>query len=209
MVNSGIYAITNTVNGNRYIGSSANISKRWSGHKKGLNNNNHHSGYLQNAWNKYGAENFEFSMLECCEIDHLLEREQFYIDNESPAYNMRPTAGSNLGIKFSDAARRNMRAAHMGNTNHLGHEHTEASLEKMRAAHKGKPGHKHTPETLALLSGRVVSAATRALLSAAGLGNTNCLGHAVTEETRLKISLANKLAWAKRKAQMQPRLEAA
>lgn len=50
----GIYQILNVENGHCYIGSSENITKRWSQHKSVLRHNNHHSGYLQNAYNKYG-----------------------------------------------------------------------------------------------------------------------------------------------------------
>lgn len=199
MANSGIYAITNTLNGHVYIGSAVNISQRWGQHTRHLNKNSHHSDYLQRAWDKYGADCFEFSVLEYCEAEWLLRWEQTFIDNEHPEYNVSPTAGSSLGVKHTDAAKHNMSLAGKG---------------------------KHTPsiEARALMSA-VLKGNTRCLgntltdehkhnLSVAGKGknkgNKNCLGRIVSEETRLKIGLANKLAWAKRKAaQMQPRLETA
>jgi len=53
---SGIYQIKNTLNGKFYVGSAVNIKQRWSTHISSLNKNNHHSGHLQNAWNKYGVD---------------------------------------------------------------------------------------------------------------------------------------------------------
>ena len=79
----GIYKIENKINGKIYIGQSNNIYKRWYSHKNSLRRNVHDNDYLQNAWNKYGEENFEFSIVEICEndVDVLNSREQFYIDN--------------------------------------------------------------------------------------------------------------------------------
>ena len=99
---SGIYKITNIVNNHCYIGSAINIEGRWRTHKSFLNKGKHHSIYLQRAWNKYGENNFEFSILEKCEDSLLIEREQFYFEEINPEYNICKIAGSCLGIKFSD-----------------------------------------------------------------------------------------------------------
>lgn len=40
---SGVYAITNTATGKRYIGSAVNIKKRWREHLHNLRKNKHHS----------------------------------------------------------------------------------------------------------------------------------------------------------------------
>lgn len=168
---SGVYSITNTLNGHVYIGSAVNISRRWSQHTLLLNRNCHHSGHLQNAWNKYGSDNFEFTVLEYCEIDYLTRCEQFYIDSEYPAYNMSPTAGSNLGIKFSVEARANMSEAHLGKS---GRKHTEATRLKISEAHKGM----HP------------SVEARANMSEVQKGNTNSLGYTHTDAARANMSLA-------------------
>ena len=72
---SGIYKITNILNGKSYIGLSSNIKQRWVQHKRNLNNNVHHNLHLQSAWNKYGKKYFTFSVLEYCDLDILPERE--------------------------------------------------------------------------------------------------------------------------------------
>lgn len=95
---SGIYGITNIQNGKIYIGSSKHIYQRWKEHIRALNKNKHHSIHLQNAWNKYGEDNFIFEVIETCKEELLLEREQYYIDLHSSAdyyygYNESEFAG--------------------------------------------------------------------------------------------------------------------
>ena len=65
---SGIYKITNTLNGKYYIGSSNDISgssdSRWETHVRRLKSNTHCNAHLQSAWNKHGEFSFMFSVLE-------------------------------------------------------------------------------------------------------------------------------------------------
>ena len=77
---TGVYVIKCQSNGLIYIGSSVNIRKRWSEHINTLNRNTHGNNYLQNAWNKYGQENFDFSVLDICESEKLQMKEQFYLN---------------------------------------------------------------------------------------------------------------------------------
>ena len=104
----GIYIILNLYNGMIYVGSAINFKERWRGHYKALNGNCHGNKYLQAAWNIYGLEAFQFTIVEIVEdTSKLLEIEQLWIDasnccNRDIGYNLNPTAGSNLGIKWSD-----------------------------------------------------------------------------------------------------------
>lgn len=72
----GIYKITSP-NSKIYIGQSTNIEKRWSTYKrlqcKGQT-------LLYRSLNKYSPENHLFEVLEFCEIDVLIERENYYKD---------------------------------------------------------------------------------------------------------------------------------
>ena len=79
-----IYAITNKINNNQYIGSTNDYKRRWHKHLWSLKTGQHHSNALQRAWDKYGEDNFEFSILEECEVSIQFEREQFYIDTLQP-----------------------------------------------------------------------------------------------------------------------------
>lgn len=55
-----IYEIQNTVTNFKYIGCSKHVQRRWKEHKRELNSNKHGNGHLQNAWSKYGPDNFNF-----------------------------------------------------------------------------------------------------------------------------------------------------
>jgi group I intron endonuclease len=88
----GIYRIKNKINEKCYYGSSKNIEKRWKTHLNQLINGKHINCILQNAWNKYGKDNFIFEIVEECELENLFETEQKYID----------TCGDyNIGLKAS------------------------------------------------------------------------------------------------------------
>ena len=90
---SGIYIITNKINNKVYIGQSVDIRTRWWNHRCELNRNNHYNRHLQGAWNKYGEDNFDFSILEECTQDDLNNREVYWIDK----YNStNPKNGYNL-----------------------------------------------------------------------------------------------------------------
>ena len=61
----GIYAIVNTVTGKTYIGMArTSFGVRWSTHRSTLNRQCHENRYLQEDWLKYGADAFEFRILE-------------------------------------------------------------------------------------------------------------------------------------------------
>lgn len=72
---AGIYAITNTVNGKIYIGStSTGFRQRWSVHRACLGGGYHHNPHLQHSWDKYGKDTFEFDVLE-----HLHKQEELHL----------------------------------------------------------------------------------------------------------------------------------
>lgn len=110
MTVSGIYVISQVGTNRCYIGSSAAIRQRLYCHRKLLNQGKHHSHFLQNAWNKHGAEAFEFSVIEECAPELLLAIEQRYIDAFNPEFNVCKTAGSRRGVPQSPAARAKIRA---------------------------------------------------------------------------------------------------
>ena len=75
----GVYEIVNVVNNKRYIGQSININTRFRAHKNKLRNNQHRNAYLQNAWNKYGENNFTFNIIKICSEADLDKFEKQYI----------------------------------------------------------------------------------------------------------------------------------
>jgi group I intron endonuclease len=101
---SGIYKIVNKINGKYYVGSSKEIFERWNSHLRSLEKGQHHSNYLQKAWNKYKSINFTFEIIELISDEKLKEVEQVYLDkafiyeNGESTYNASPnsTGGSCL-----------------------------------------------------------------------------------------------------------------
>lgn len=116
----GIYEIINLINNKSYIGSSSDISRRFLSHQSKLKNLIHPNTHLQNAWNKYGENAFEFRILEACKKDELLEKEQEWLDfyrfNNlwDLLYNIRIIVSSNLGISFSEESRKRISKAQKG-----------------------------------------------------------------------------------------------
>lgn len=75
-----IYLIRNLITNKVYVGSSIHAPKRMRGHSRVLILGKHGNRYLQNAWRKYGAENFTFEIVEKCIAADRREREQWWID---------------------------------------------------------------------------------------------------------------------------------
>lgn len=89
----GIYKIENRLSGKFYIGSSSNLYRRYSDHLRELERNTHSNPKLQASWNKYGRDNFEFSIIEECSLFELQNREQYYIDTLAPYFNIAMEVG--------------------------------------------------------------------------------------------------------------------
>lgn len=207
MLASGIYTIRNPLNGREYVGSAVAFRYRWNKHRSELNRGIHHSAKLQNAWNKYGADAFEFRVLLVCAKKDLLFYEQRALDTIRPFYNTAKVAGSVLGIKrppITAAHRAKLIAAHTRR------EYSKRSPEQraaMKEAQKKRPkdsypkGTVFTPERCAkiaaALTGIVRSPETCARISAAKKGTVP------TETARKNMSEAAKLAWERRKSQIK------
>ena len=63
------YSIYCKITGKQYIGITTNIEERWKRHISLLNSNKHHSYKLQEAWNTFGKDNFNFSIIDELETD--------------------------------------------------------------------------------------------------------------------------------------------
>lgn len=102
---SGVYQIRCVPTGKVYVGSAMNLQKRWDEHRRSLRRGDHGNTYLQNAWNKYGEENFEFAVLEFANVSDLLRAEQEWIDStgcvdKEIGFNIRPSAESPGGVNI-------------------------------------------------------------------------------------------------------------
>lgn len=102
---AGIYKITCSGNNKFYIGSSNKIRKRFENHRSSLRRNCHYALYMQNSYNKYGVDSFSYEVLEIVDaVEDLIPKEQAYIDDLNPAFNLRVIAESNKGYKIPDVS---------------------------------------------------------------------------------------------------------
>lgn len=135
-MNSGIYIIENLINHKMYIGSSCNIIKRFRDHKSMLRRNEHHTSYLQHAFNKYGEENFDFRILIDCPVKQLLFWEKKMFETyrcceREFGYNLRPDPTTG---EHSEETRKKMSEAHTGK---------KVSLESRKKMSEARTGYKN------------------------------------------------------------------
>lgn len=111
-----IYKIENLVNGKVYIGQTMHcVNKRMRVHRAKLKRGCHHSGHLQNAFNKYGADRFKVSILENCNIEEIDSREKFWIKyykDQGLSYNIED--GGNYIKEIPMETRKKMSESHKG-----------------------------------------------------------------------------------------------
>lgn len=132
---------------------------------------------MQNSWNKYGKESFEFKTIEeinvkDCELaKKLTEREQFYLDTLNPDYNINMEA--NVTRLF-------------GKDNPMyGKEvyHSKETRDKISNSLKGRTfTKKHKLEISKALKGRKLSKETKRKMSEAAKGRVQ------SEKTKNKLS---------------------
>lgn len=206
---SGIYSITNTLNGNVYIGQTTCLRIRKNGHFLLMKNGKGKNPHLQAAYNKYGCEAFTFTPILYCEPFELTRYEQALIDCRKPAYNIQlECVDSSRGIKRSDECRKKLSERFVSDeTKHRiseskkgkpspfkGVPATEEQKRKNRIAHLGKTA---TDETKHKMSearmGRPMTEETKRKISEAQTGDKNhWFGHHPTEESKLKMSESHK-----------------
>ena len=183
----GVYSIRNRIDGKRYVGSSNRISRRWRQHQSALIQGRHPNPKLQSAVNKHGMDQFEFELLEECDISELLTREQTFIasyDAVDCGYNIaRDTLAPALGRrwKLTEETRGKIRAARVGKM------HTDETKKKVSASRRGIMTGPRPPEVREKIS--------KALRGRKQHPNCSFSGKTHTDEARRKISEASRRAW--------------
>jgi group I intron endonuclease len=116
MTEMAVYQILFKPEGLAYVGSTTDLKRRWRRHRNDLARGTHHSRYLQRLWNKYGADAFEWSVLEAVLSEsQLLATELVWVKQLNPALNtITPDVKDRL--RFSDASRQRMSENRKGKT---------------------------------------------------------------------------------------------
>lgn len=140
---TAVYMWTNTLNGKRYVGSSNNLKRRLLKYFNVALISQDLSMVIYRALLKYGYSKFSFTILEYCDSDVLLEREQHYIDTLKPEYNVCSTAGSTLGKLHAEESKLKISTTKkntgVGESNSMyGRVHTEEARKLMREAKLGR-----------------------------------------------------------------------
>jgi len=144
----------NLIYDKQYIGSAIDLSKRLEKYFSTAymeNELNRGHSHIYRALLKNGYSNFSLTILEYCELEQCIEREDYYLCSLPHEYNILPKAGSWLGHKHSDEAK------------------TKISDAAKKIYHSGrfKPGENHPNY------GKTLDNETKQKISDALLGNTN------------------------------------
>jgi len=127
---AGIYKIVNKANGFCYVGQSARVRKRMAEHFRLLRLNKHPNPKLQNAFNKYGEEQFECAIeVVCTDLGDLDLIEEAFL---SGAAQFKEPTFYNIA-NFAKAPMRNK-------------HHTEETKAKIRASLQKVASYKQSPE---------------------------------------------------------------
>lgn len=163
---SGIYRIRNLVNNKFYIGSATCLYTRFHTHKFHLSAGTHANINLLRSFRKHGEQSFLFEVIELCEKNCLINREQYWLDKENPSYNICKNAANTLGYKLSKEVKEHLSKIRKGKPTKgmLGKKHLQSTKDLMankarerglseafmRASKEANTGRKHTVERIAI-----------------------------------------------------------
>lgn len=200
-----VYRIANKVNGKLYVGSTSDFARRRSQHLFRLRDGKHHSKHLQSAFDLYGEDSFGFEVIEECDDECVVEREQFWIDtlgvtDPKVGYNKAKTVGYNPGCPHTIETKRLMSEQRRGRVT----DRQIAAIRKSAESRRGLSRPKEVGEKISIaLAGHSVSEETRKKISekVTGLKHTEetkrkiaaaLTARSLSEETKAKISLFHK-----------------
>lgn len=147
MIQSGIYMWKNKITGRVLVGQTVNFNKRKASYLRSLKNGDYGNSHFQAAWNKYGQDAFEFSILEVVSNHEFLTAfEQKYVDYfrnfKTGVYNqVGPVDSPRRGAKNSTSQNAKISSSNLGKPKRKGYKKGPRSLEsrqKQSAAIRGK-----------------------------------------------------------------------
>ena len=167
---SGVYRWVNTITGETYVGSAVSLSKRFSVYFSNKSVNevlSRSKSKILSALLKYGYSAFRLEILEECDSNQTIDREQYYLDFLKPEYNILSVASSSLGKL-----------------------HSEETKSKISITLKGRSLSEETKEKMSITrTGKRFSEETKNKLSELRIGKPSPFaGKTHSEETRKKMS---------------------
>lgn len=161
---ASIYALRHIPTNRSYVGHTTMLPRdRLYGHLFELVRNNHLSVFMQNVWNKYGNNEFEFELLEFCSIEERLVREQFWIDALRAIFNIAKVAGSTLGTKRTPEIRKKFSEFQIKNQTAQTYLHTEAAQKRHKEVVSSQ---EYRDKMSKKMKGRIITVETRKKMSA-------------------------------------------
>lgn len=209
----GIYMIINKVNNKKYIGSSRNLTQRRRSHLYKLRHGKHENNHLQNAFNKYGEENFKFDIIEECSIEDLAKKENENIKEwktllRDKGYNISPKTGNKevsqetrnklsiLAKNRTTEHKKKLAESRRGwnpskeirkkmSESHMGYQMPQEQKDKISKALKGRKASKEATANMSKArKGRIITKEQKEKISRSLKGRT------LTEETKEKMRIA-------------------
>ena len=141
-----IYKIINVVTDDFYVGSAVNHKRRKWEHWTSLKKQQHHCVKLQSAWDEFGEDAFEFSIIEEVDDDNLLVIEDMYLAINAGQPHCYNTA---LSTQIPSSTQRDVRekisqslketyAKNPTSHPRVGKTHSDETRQKIKDNRKGK-----------------------------------------------------------------------
>ncbi len=137
----GVYLVTNTINGNKYVGQSTNIERRIMEHKTPNASLASKSPLFVSDLQKYGVACFKFEVLQECKKHELKAAEKMWIDCIQPEYNT-------IGKRLSCAVRAKISATNKQHWSELSQDKKDEIISRLTGPRKGHPVSEETRRKL-------------------------------------------------------------
>lgn len=196
---TGIYTITNLINGKMIVGSGI-LEDRKSHHFWSLKNNKHCNPHLQNSFNENGGKNFIFEIIEECEHEFCPDIENWWINmldtkNPNKGYNVETPGKGRIGVKNSIEQNKNIGLGNKNSPRMLGKKHSEETKKKISESNIGNKISEETKKKISkAILGTKHSEESRRKNSEAHKGiNTWMKGTKMSEYNKLKLVETNSI----------------
>jgi group I intron endonuclease len=168
MNNTGIYKLYYKGSDKFYVGSTGrSFKQRLSTHLSELRNGYHHNTALQRGYYKYGEGNLIMEPLIICDVNGMMELEEFAIICLKPSYNASKSGVTRRGVKTSEETKKKLSLSHKGKS--LTEEHKK-NISKGLLSAGIRISEEHKEKLRILMSGNILSDSTRQKIRDANIG---------------------------------------